>query len=153
MLSTRLIQMIEDHAEELTRGLIQQLKSHPHTASFQKLSDMEIHRRVFRVYRNLGAWLVGTSRDDVRRAYEELGHERFREGVPLREVIYALILNKKNLLTYVKNHGLGGSTVEIFAEQELVNKVDQFYDDAMYFTTAGYEEAVLGAAQTLATAS
>jgi len=142
MVSTRLIQMIEDHAEELTRGLIQQLKTHPHTPAFRRFPEAEIHNRTYNVYKNLGAWILGKPRDEIRRQYEDLGTQRCAEGVPLHEVLYALILSKKNLLIHVKNSGQGGSAIEIYGEQELVNKVDQFYDDAIYFTAVGYESAL-----------
>ena len=60
----------------------------------------------------------------------------------MHEVIYALILTKKNLLIYVNTHGLGGTALEIYGEQELVNKVDQFFNDAIYYTAVGYERAL-----------
>ncbi len=142
MLSNRLIRMIEDHAEELTSGLIQQLKTHPHTPAFRRFPDTEIHHRTYNVYKNLGAWMLGKPREEIRHHYEELGARRFSEAVPLAEVLYALILSKKNLLVYIKNRGFDGSAIEIYGEQELVNKVDQFYDDAMYFTAVGYERAM-----------
>ncbi len=142
MLSARLIKMLEAHAEELTRGLIHQLKHHPHTPTYRHFSDSELHNRTYNVYKNLGAWILDKPKDEIRQHYEEIGLRRFEEGVPLHEVIYALILNKKNLLIYAKNYGLGGTALEIYAEQELVNKIDQFYDDAVYFTAVGYENAM-----------
>ena len=142
MLSTRLIQMIEANAEQLTQGLVQQLKSHPHTPGYRRFPDTEIHNRTYNVYKNLGAWMVGKSRDEIRLNYEDLGRRRFGEGIPLHEVIYALILTKKNLLIYVGTHGLGGTALEIYGEQELVNKVDQFFNDAIYYTAVGYEHAL-----------
>ncbi len=142
MLSTRLIQMIEANAEQLTQGLVQQLKSHPHTPGYRCFPDTEIHNRTYSVYKNLGAWMVGKSRDEIRLNYEDLGRRRFGEGIPLHEVIYALILTKKNLLIYVNTHGLGGTALEIYGEQELVNKVDQFFNDAIYYTAVGYERAL-----------
>lgn len=151
MLSTRLISVIEDDAEQLTRSLIRQLKTHPQTPLFRQFSDMEIHRRVCTVYSNLAAWLGGRSREEICRHYTGLGARRFEEEVPLREVIYALILCKKNLLTYVKNHGLGIGQ-DLFAETDLVQKMDQFWDDAIYYTAAGYEEAMLAGPHTLAAA-
>ncbi len=144
MLSTRLIQMIEAHAEQLTQGLIQQLKSNPRTASYKRFSDTEIHNRTYTVYKNLGAWTVGKPEGEIRRTYEELGLDRFEESIPLHEVIYALILTKKHLLDYVRTQGLGGTALEIYGEQELANKIDQFYDSAIYYTAVGYERALAG---------
>ena len=142
MLSTRLIQMIEANAEQLTQGLVQQLNSHPHTPGYRRFPDTEIHNRTYSVYKNLGARMVGKPRDEIRLNYEDLGRHRFGEGIPLHEVIYALILTKKNLLIYVNTHGLGGTALEIYGEQELVNKVDQFFNDAIYYTVVGYERAL-----------
>ncbi len=142
MISTRLIRMIEDHADELTRGLIQQLKTHPNTASYRRFPETEIHNRTYNVYKNFGAWMVGKPHEEIRRHYEDLGQRRLEEGIALHEVIYALILTKKNLLIYVNNHGLGGTALEIYGEQELVNKVDQFFNDAIYYTAVGYERAL-----------
>ncbi len=144
MLSTRLVQMIEAHAEQLTQGLARQLKSHPRTASYRRFSDTEIHNRTYTVYKNLGAWTVGKPEGEIRRTYEELGLDRFEEGIPLYEVIYALILTKKHLLDYVRTQGLGGTALEIYGEQELANKIDQFYDSAIYYTAVGYERALAG---------
>lgn len=142
MISARLIRMIEDHADELTHGLVQQLKTHPHTPGYRRFPDTEVHNRTYNVYKNLGAWMVGKPQEEIRRHYEELGRRRFEEGIALHEVIYALILTKKNLLIYVNNHGLGGTAMEIYGEQELVNKVDQFFNDAIYYTAVGYERAL-----------
>ena len=141
MLSTRLVRLIESHAEELTRDLIQQLKTHPRTPAFSGLPETEVQERTSRVYRNLGAWLEG-SREDMRRHYEEVGADECSKGVPLPEVIYSLVLSKKNLFRYVRAHGWEGTTLDIFGEQELVNRIDQFYDDAMYYAAVGYERVL-----------
>jgi len=47
MLSTRLVRMIEDHAEELTRGLVRDLQTNPQTLSYRHLSHENLHRRVY----------------------------------------------------------------------------------------------------------
>ncbi len=144
MLSTRLIKMIEDNAEELMSGLIGKLKTHPRTPAYRRLSDSEIHSRAYTVYKNLGAWMVGKPEDEIRQHYNGLGLKRYEEGTPLHEVIYALILTKNNLLDYVRTSGLAGTALEIYAEQELSNKVDQFFDTAIYYTVIGYEKPEAG---------
>jgi hypothetical protein len=144
MLAARLIRLIENNADELTRGLVQQLKTHPRTPAFRRFSDLEIHNRVYNVYKNLGAWITGAGESEVRRHYEELGGRRFAEAVPLPEVICAQILTKNHLLNYVQTHGLGGTALEIYSEQELRRQVEQFYDSAIYYTALGYCNAQQG---------
>ncbi|MBI4478783.1 MAG: hypothetical protein HY651_02070 [Acidobacteria bacterium] len=150
MLSTRLIQMIEDHADKLMSSLIGKLKTDPHTPAYRRFSDIEIRSRAYTVYKNLGAWMVGKPEDEIRQLYMHLGLRRFEEGTPLHEVIYALILTKNNLLEYIRASGLGGTALEIYAEQELSNKISQFFDTAIYYTAVGYEKQPVGVTATRA---
>ena len=144
MISTRLVKLIESHAEELTRGLVAHLKTHPRTASYRRFSDAELRDRAFAIYHNLGAWLSEKSEEAVRKEWEELGRRRCADGVPLSEVIYALTVIKNHLLEYAKTAAEGSSALEVFAELELVTQVVRFFDHAAYFTAVGYEEARRG---------
>ena len=139
MLSARLIRMIEDHAEQLTRALLTDMQSNPRTPSYHKLASHEVHDRVYNVYRHLGQWLGNTVDDSVEAAYTKLGARRRAEGYPLSELMWALILTKYHLRDYINASGLVDSAVDLYQEQELHRLVGQFFDKAMYFTTKGYE--------------
>ena len=88
--------------------------------------------------------MMGKPDDEIRQHYEDLGLRRYKEGIPLCEVIYAGILTKHHLLEYVHTRGLADTAVEIYAEQELSNKINQFFDNAIYCTAKGYEKAAPG---------
>jgi len=139
VLSARLIRMIEDHAEELTRRLLIDLQSNARTKAYHKFSSSEVHHRVYTVYRNLGQWLGNKADESIEAAYTELGIKRHAEGIPLSEVIYALILTKYHLRDYINSSGLADSAVEIYQENELHRLVGHFFDKAIYYTTQGYE--------------
>lgn len=143
MLSARLVHIIESHAEELTQRFVEQLKTHARTPSYQRLPQHDVHETAYKVYKHLGAWLEGRAKDHMPRHYEEIGRRRFEAGIPISEVMYAIVLSKKTLLTYVRNNAWGGTPMEIFGEEELVNRVNQFYDDAIYYTALGYQNAAL----------
>lgn len=145
MLSTRLVMMIEDHAEELTRGVLDDLQRNPRTASYQHHSREELHRRVFDVYRNLGRWVGDKSDEPIDRAYGALGRRRRSEGVPLDEVIYALILTKEHLRDYIRSSGLADTMVGLYQEEELNLLTERFFDKAVYFTVRGYVWAATAA--------
>jgi hypothetical protein len=136
--------MIEDHAEELTHALVQNLQSNPRTASYHQLSREGVHRRIYSVYRNLGLWLNSKADEDIAASYTGLGKKRETEGVPLSEVVYALILTKYHLRDYIRSAGLVDSAVELYQEQELHRQLGQFFDKAIYYTVRAYErEAIL----------
>ncbi len=141
MLSTRLVRLIESHADDLTRGLVAHLKSHPRTPSYHRFSDAELHNRAYNVYHNLGGWVAGKREEEIGEAYEELGRRRFAEGIPLSEVVYALIVTKNHLLDFAKTSSEGGTALEVFGERELAAKIAQFFDRATYYAAVGYEEA------------
>jgi hypothetical protein len=144
MLSTRLVQMIEDHAEELTNGVVHDLKSNKRTPHYHHLSQDELHRRTYGVYRNLSHWLSHKTDEAIEVSYNELAKTRFAEGVPLSEIVFALTLTKYHLRDYIRSAGLMDSAVELYQEQELRRLVGSFFDRAIYHTVRGYEhEAAL----------
>ena len=139
MLSARLVTMIEDHADELSRGLIRDVKNNDHTAHFKHASHDELQELAYGVYRNLGDWLSHNREEAIETIYGKLASDRFAEGIPLSEVVYALILTKEHLREYVRSSGLLDTAVELYQEQELRTLVGRFFDQAIYCTVRGYE--------------
>jgi hypothetical protein len=142
MFSTKLVAMIEDHAEQLTTGLIGELQRHPRTSGYHHFSVSELHDRAYDVYRNLGKWVTRGSESEIEASYAELGRRRCREGIPLSQVIFALVLSKDHLLNYVRTSGLTDSALDLYQEMELSRVVAQFFDRALYHTVQGYEAAI-----------
>lgn len=138
VLSTRLVRMIEDHAEKITGTLVNDLQSNPRTPAYHGLSRHELHRRIFEVYRNLGRWLIDEADETIESAYSELGKVRFAEDIPLSEVVYALILTKYHLHDYISTSALLDSAVELYQERELQRFSSQFFDKAIYYTVQAY---------------
>ncbi len=139
MLSARLVGLIEDHAEELTHGLIEDLHTNPRTPEYHKLPRPIIHRRMYEVYHNLGEWLGRENDEFIEAHYTRLAKVRSADGIPLSEVIYALILTKNHLLEYIRSSGLVSSAIELYQQQELHRLAGGFFDKAIYYTARGYE--------------
>jgi len=138
MLSDRLVRMIEQHADELTRALVENLRSNPRTASYHRLSPETIHHRTYNVYKNLGLWLNSKAEGDIEASYTELGKQRQAEGIPLDEVVLALTLTKYHLRDYIRAAGLVDSAVDLYQEQELHRVLGHFFDKAIYYTVRAY---------------
>lgn len=141
MISVRLVAMIEDHAEQLTAGLVNELKHHPRLGGYHRLGHSELHDRAYDVYHNLSKWVARGSEHEVESAYTDLGRRRYSEGIPLSEVIFALILTKEHLLEYVRTSGLSDTALDLYQELELVRIVGQFFDKAIYHTARGFQLA------------
>lgn len=141
MLSAHLVKLIEEHAEQLTAGLVKDLQNNPRTPAYHQLSHQELHRRAYYVYRHLGEWVGHKADDRIEASYCQLGEERHAESVSLSEVVCALILIKYHLRDYVRTAGLVNSTVDLYQLLELDRLVGQFFDKAIYYTVRGYEHA------------
>ena len=141
MLSARLIKLIEDHAEDLTREVLRDLAGNARTPSYNSLPADEMHRRVYDVYHNLGRWLGDKTEEHLESTFGGLGRRRHAEGVPLSEAVYALVLIKDHLRGYIRAVGLVDSTVELYLEEELHLQIGNFFDNAIYHMVKGYEAA------------
>jgi hypothetical protein len=119
---------------------------------------VDVETRVSALYYNLGKWIGEADERPVRQEYEEMGRIRFREGVPVSELVYALLVTKQHLRRYIREHGLvdfAGDRVtpeellplELHSIQELNYQVGEFFDRALYHLACGYEaEARSGSA-------
>ena len=152
MLSARLVKVIEEHAEQLTRRVLGDLLTNPRTSHYHELPTNELHNRVYDVYRNLGRWLGDKTEEHLETTFGGLGRKRYHEGVPLSELVYALILSKDYLREYIRSVGLVDSAVELYLEEELHLMIGNFYDRAIYHGVKGYEDESRSRAATPRTA-
>lgn len=141
MLSDRLVQIIQDHAGELTQGVLNDLAKNPRTAAYHMLPRTELHNRVYDVYRNLGQWITEKAEGPVSSTYMALGRTRRAEGIPLQQVVQALIVTKRHIVSYVRSSLPVDTAVELHQEEELNLMLGRFFDNAIYFTVKGYEQA------------
>jgi hypothetical protein len=152
MLANRLIQLIENHSQTLASQAMHDLLTNSNTRGFRNVPKEELEPRIAAVYQNLGKWIENADKEAVRQEYEAWGRTRFRQGIPFSELIYALILTKKHLGKFIKEHGLvdfSGDRIasedlipmELYSIQELNYHVGDFFDKALYHLVRGYEAA------------
>lgn len=150
MLSIALIKLIETHAESLTREVVEDLLTNEHTPTMHRLFKAELESRVFRLYHHLGDWLTGPNHERIRAEYEDWGRTRQKQKVPVSEIVYSMILIKHHLRRYIREHGpaiFSGEPVfrgevlplELYSIQELNYAVGDFFDQALYHLTRGFE--------------
>ena len=83
--------------------------------------------------------------------FTDWGRRRFDQGIPLSELIYAIIVIKQHLRRYISDNGLVDASFprvesdyvlpfHLHSLQELNARVGQFFDEALYNLACGYEE-------------
>jgi hypothetical protein len=120
MLFPRLIELIQTHAQALTQEAVQDLLTNPRTPSFRGVPRDELEERIFTLYHDLGEWIGDRNDDRVRAEYEDWGRRRYDQGIRLSEIIFAIVVLKRHLRRYVKDHGLIDVKAESNVSQELL---------------------------------
>jgi hypothetical protein len=150
MLGARLLLLIQAHAGALTHDVVHDLRTNGRTSAFRRLDIADVETRVSALFQNLGKWIGEADENAVRLEYEEMGRARFREGVPVSELVYALLITKRHLRVYIREHGLVDFVgdriasqellpLELHSIQELNYRVGEFFDRALYHLARGYE--------------
>jgi hypothetical protein len=136
----RLIQLIENSAEELAREVALALKEHPETECYRGLTEKELHDRARRIFANLGQWIsLQTERHDIARYYAALGAQRREENIPLSQVLHSFTISRRVLWQKVIEQGLLDTVYDFIQALELQHQVLLFFDRAIFFTARGYE--------------
>jgi hypothetical protein len=140
MFAVRLVQLIEDHADKLSEGLLQKVRTSPRCSEVaRRVPPEELRRRAHDVYHHLSEWLLNTTETEIEERYVGLGVRRARQGIAYSHVFWALCATKEHLWDYLQREGLLDGPVELWGEMELLHCLERFFDSALYFTAVGYE--------------
>ena len=142
MLAYRLMRLIETHSDALAAGLLAKVQTSELTRAYCNVAPEDLQQRVYEIYRHLGNWLLGKSDFDIEQRYEEIGLRRVHQGVPISELIWAIILTKENLWEFLKQECTLERPPEVFGELEMMQLLDYFFDRAIYYASVGYERAL-----------
>jgi hypothetical protein len=150
MISAKLIELIEIHATRLAADVAQDLRSNPRTVGFRSVPQDDLERRVFQLFHHLGNWIGNPKSERVEAEFVDWGRRRFGQGIPLSEIVYAIVILKQHLRRYIRDNGLVDAAfpridgdyvlpMHLHSLHDLNVRVGEFFDEALYYLTRGYE--------------
>ncbi len=151
MIGAKLVELIESHAPRLTSDITRDLTTNKRTLGFRRVRPQDLEQRVFQLLHHLGNWIGDPHSEKVQIEFTDSGRTRFDQGIPLSELIYAIIVIKQHLRQYIRDNGLIDAAfphaesdyvlpLHLHSLQELNALVGQFFDEALYNLACGYEE-------------
>jgi hypothetical protein len=143
MLAYRLLRLVETHSDALAAGLLEKTRNSPRLPDYGRVPAEELQQLVYEIYRHLAEWLLGKSESDIEKRYTEIGVRRAQQGVPLNQLIWAIILTKENLWDFLKHETIPDRPAELSSELEVEQLLGQFFDRAIYYASIGYEQTVV----------
>src|SRR5574341_199781 len=141
MLAVRLVRLIENHSDQLARGLTEKVWNSPKCSDLHKVPADELQARTHEIYHNLTDWLMNKTEAELERRYTELGARRAQQGVAFSHLVWALTATKEHVRSFVQREGFADSAMELHGELELLALLDQFFDRALYYAAVGYERS------------
>jgi hypothetical protein len=135
-----LVKLIESNAGDLAEAMVRKVRESPRMAGYHRFGDQELAERARLVYGNLENWLEQASEGRVEEEYSQLGRQRCQERIPLSQLVWALLLTRRNLWQFIEQQGWD-TVSDLQRTLDLEILVVRFFDRAILHAVRGYEEA------------
>jgi 8-oxo-dGTP diphosphatase len=140
MLSDVLVELVEQHAEEVAKMWLADVRSNPTTRSYQRLDAAQLLPLATGAISHFGRWVKGDEGTvEVKVFYQALAGKRRAQGCPVHEVISALTLMRKHLWTFARSQGVWQRPVDVYRVLELNRRMVVFFDQAIYRVARAFE--------------
>jgi hypothetical protein len=139
--ATRLIDITELKAPEIAEQWYTDVKKNPRTPFYHKLSEDEAIPQATDFYRHFRSLFMAEKPYEMaQQVFSRYAVDRFAEGVPLPEAIYALTLMRRHIWLYAEFQAIFTSTIERQVVVESLNRTILMFDYATHVITQKYQE-------------
>ena len=130
---------VDSYGEEIARLWVQDLRVSAQTPSYGVVSDEELVSASEFALAQVGQYFGGQPADqNIGEWFHKLGETRAAQGLPLPELISAILLLKREVWMTARTHGVWESAMDLQRAVDLNRELGRFFDRAVYYATAGY---------------
>lgn len=139
--ATKLIEITERNAAAIAKKWLKDVRANPRTPSYQSLSEDRALEHAVEFYNHFRA-LFCTEKpfQEARKFFSKYADERFTEGIPLHEALYALVLMRRHIWLYAEFQAIFITAVEQHQAVESLTRTILMFDYATYVLAERYEE-------------
>lgn len=138
--ATKLIEVTEKHADRIASQWLGDVRVNPKTPSYHSFSDEKALSHAVAFYRNFRSLFITEKPfDAAQKFFTKYADERYSEGIPLHEAVYALILMRRHIWLFAEFQTLFVSTVEHQQAAESLTRTILLFDYATYVIAERYE--------------
>lgn len=141
MMFKGLMDVLLSKNEGITRIWVQKVRNSQNLKRYNSLSDAELLHVNEDLYKMLARWIDrDIDKNQVGAFFVDLGKIRRREGFPISEVSYALLLAQRSVLEYLTNESLVDSSMVLYQILNLTKQVADFFFLGSYYMQKGHLE-------------
>jgi len=137
---TKLVDLIERCPSEIAKQWCRDVKRNPRTPSFQKIPDDELIPIAIGFYGKFRELFAADNPfETAQKIFGKYAEERFEQGIPVHEAIYALVLMRRHIWLYAEFQAIFVSAMEHRQAAESLNRTILMFDYAIYVITERYQ--------------
>ncbi|MDD2390088.1 MAG: histidine kinase N-terminal domain-containing protein [Desulfobacterales bacterium] len=137
----RLIEITERHAEKISDQWSKAVRTNLRTPSFHSKPHNECIQQGMDFYKKLrDIFFSEKPYTEVYRFFSKYAEDRYLEGTPLKETIYALIMMRRHMWLYADVQAMFLTPLDQHKAIESINKTIRIFDHGTYFVIQKYEE-------------
>jgi len=135
------IELAEQHAEKMARRWAMDVQNNVKTPTYKKLDEQKIILQCVRFYRHFSRMFVDDKlTEDVQKYFRNYAAENYAMGIPLAEMMQALILMRRHIWLYAEFQMIFSSAIDRHQALDTLNRTILLFDYATYDVTKGYQE-------------
>lgn len=139
--SLKLIDLVEENSERIARQWVEDVVKNEKTPFYRTLPAEKVLIQALKFYDHFRKLFQAKKPFEAAREFFSVyAEERYREGMPLQEAIYGLILMKRHIWLYAEFQAVFISAVEQKQAVDSLTRTILMFDYAVYFITQKYQE-------------
>jgi hypothetical protein len=137
---TKLIDLIERSPNEIAKQWCRDVKMNARTPAFHGLADDLLIPIATEFYGNFREMFVTDHPfEAARKIFSKYAEERYEQGIPVQEAMYALVLMRRHIWLYAEFQAIFVSAIEHQQAAESLNRTILMFDYAIYVITEKYQ--------------
>jgi hypothetical protein len=137
--AAKLVDLTQKNADAIARQWAKDVKTNEKTYSYHDAPEEKIIRQAKDFYNKFQMMFFNESPyEQAKEIFEKYAEEKYREGIPLHETLYALILMRRHMWLYAEFQSLFNVEVEHRQAVESLSRTILMFDYIMYIVTRQY---------------
>jgi hypothetical protein len=135
----KLVDLTQKNAETIAKQWAKDVKTNARTYTYHDASEDKIILQAKDFYNNFQMMFFHEAPYELaEEIFEKYAEERYREGIPLHEAVYALILMRRHMWLYAEFQSMFNTEVEHRQAVESLSRTILMFDYIMYVITRKY---------------
>ena len=137
--AAKLVDLTQKNSEAIARQWAKDVKTNEKTYSYHDAPEEKIIRQAKDFYNKFQMMFFNESPyEQAKDIFEKYAEEKYKEGIPLHETLYALILMRRHMWLYAEFQSLFNVEVEHRQAVESLSRTILMFDYIMYVVTRQY---------------